>query len=102
MGAIGLELVGQNGAIGHRSQSCFVVRHSVDGRNSAFVTNQTEHLMAKGIQTIIYPVKDLANAKALYGTLLGVKPYVDQPYYAAFNVAGQDIGLDPGSHHAGL
>jgi predicted enzyme related to lactoylglutathione lyase len=27
---------------------------------------------------------------------------VDQPYYVAFNVAGQDVGLDPGSHHAGL
>ena len=58
--------------------------------------------MTKGIQTIIYPVKDLAKAKALYGTLLGVKPYMDQPYYAAFNVAGQDVGLDPNGHRAGM
>jgi predicted enzyme related to lactoylglutathione lyase len=58
--------------------------------------------MIKCIQTIIYPVKDLAKAKALYGTVFGAKPYVDQPYYVAFNVAGQDVGLDPGSHHAGL
>jgi predicted enzyme related to lactoylglutathione lyase len=58
--------------------------------------------MTKGIQTIIYPVKDLAKAKALYGMLFGAKPYMDQPYYAAFNVGGQDVGLDPGSHHAGL
>jgi predicted enzyme related to lactoylglutathione lyase len=58
--------------------------------------------MTKGIQTIIYPVKDLAKAKVLYGTLFGVEPYMDQSYYAAFNVAGQDIGLDPNGHRAGM
>jgi predicted enzyme related to lactoylglutathione lyase len=58
--------------------------------------------MTKGIQTIIYPVKDLAKAKALYGALFGVTPYIDQAYYVAFNAAGQDVGLDPGGHHAGI
>ncbi len=31
--------------------------------------------MTEGIQSIIYPVKDLAKAKTLYSELLGVEPY---------------------------
>jgi hypothetical protein len=58
--------------------------------------------MASGLKTIIYPVKDLAGAKALYGNLLGVEPYVDQPYYVAFNVDGTDVGLDPNGHAKGM
>ena len=38
----------------------------------------------------------LAAAKQLYGRLFGVEPYMDELYYAAFNVAGEDVGLDPG------
>ena len=48
--------------------------------------------MTSGIQTIIYPVKDLARAKALFGTLFGAKPYMDQPYYVAFNIGGRMSG----------
>jgi extradiol dioxygenase family protein len=51
--------------------------------------------MTEGIRTIIYPVKDLAQAKTLYSKLLGVKPYMDEAYYVAFSVGGQDVGLDP-------
>jgi predicted enzyme related to lactoylglutathione lyase len=58
--------------------------------------------MAAGIQTIIFPVKDLANAKALYTKLLGTEPYADAPYYVGYKVAGQDIGLDPNGHAKGL
>ncbi|MER6943738.1 glyoxalase [Nonomuraea sp. NPDC000554] len=58
--------------------------------------------MTEGIKTIIYPVKDLATAKALYGQLSGVDPYMDQPYYVGFNVAGQDVGLDPHGHDKGM
>src|SRR5262249_56953671 len=54
--------------------------------------------MASGMQTIIYPVKDIAAAKALYGRAFGVEPYVDEPYYMAFNVGGQDVGFDPNGH----
>jgi hypothetical protein len=45
--------------------------------------------------TITYPVKDLAAAKRLYGLLFGVEPYIDEAYYAAFNLGGHDVGLDP-------
>ena len=45
--------------------------------------------MTEGVKTIIYPVKDLAKARTLYGTLLGVEPYMEEPYYVGFNVGGQ-------------
>ncbi len=58
--------------------------------------------MTEGIKTIIYPVKDIAQAKKLYSELLGVKPYMDEAYYVAFNVGGQDVGLDPNGHNQGM
>jgi predicted enzyme related to lactoylglutathione lyase len=58
--------------------------------------------MASGLKTIIYPVKDLEKAKTVYGELLGATPYIDQPYYAAFNASGQDVGLDPNGHAKGM
>ena len=58
--------------------------------------------MTVGIRTTIYPVKDLAKAKTLYGELLGIKPTTDQPYYVGFSIDGQEIGLDPGGHGKGL
>jgi predicted enzyme related to lactoylglutathione lyase len=57
--------------------------------------------MNKGIQTIVYPVKDVAKAKALFTALLGIEPYADAPYYVGFKVNGQDIGLDPHGHQHG-
>ena len=48
------------------------------------------------IRTITIPVKDLDAAKALYRTLLGTDPYVDQPFYVGFHPdGGPEIGLDP-------
>jgi predicted enzyme related to lactoylglutathione lyase len=58
--------------------------------------------MNQGIQTIIYPVKDIAQAKALYSQLLGVEPYMDEAYYVGFNVGGQNIGLDPHGYNKGM
>ena len=57
--------------------------------------------MTSGIKTVMYPVKDITVAK-LYGTLFGVEPYMDEPYYVGFNVDGQDIGLDPNGHGKGM
>jgi predicted enzyme related to lactoylglutathione lyase len=56
----------------------------------------------QGIRTVIYPVKDIGRAKALFRNLLGVEPIVDQPYYVGFRVGDQDIGLDPNGHKAGM
>ncbi|MBI3004826.1 MAG: glyoxalase [Ignavibacteriales bacterium] len=58
--------------------------------------------MNQGVKTIIYPVKDIARAKVLFRKLLGVEPYADQPYYVGFRVNGQEIGLDPNGHKAGM
>ncbi|MFE0511263.1 VOC family protein [Streptomyces sp. NPDC058964] len=58
--------------------------------------------MTAGLQTIIYPVKDLDRAKALFTALLEVEPYADEPYYVGFKDAGQDVGLDPNGHSKGM
>lgn len=58
--------------------------------------------MTAGLNTIIYPVKDLARAKALFSALLGVEPYADEPYYVGFKDSGQDVGLDPNGHAKGM
>jgi predicted enzyme related to lactoylglutathione lyase len=58
--------------------------------------------MTSGIRTVIYPVTDLARAKALYAKLSGVAPYADEPYYVGFRVGDQEIGLDPNGHSQGM
>ena len=58
--------------------------------------------MNKGIKTVIYPVKDVTQAKTLFRKLLGVEPYADQPYYVGFKIGDQDIGLIPNGHNAGM
>jgi predicted enzyme related to lactoylglutathione lyase len=48
------------------------------------------------VRTITIPVKDLAAATAVYRTLLGAEPYIEQPYYVGFRPEGSpEIGLDP-------
>jgi len=54
------------------------------------------------IKTIIYPVKDLAKAKAFYQQLLGIEPTTDAPYYVGFKIGDLDIGLDPNGHNNGM
>ncbi|MFG2292723.1 VOC family protein [Streptomyces sp. NPDC048603] len=56
----------------------------------------------QGIKTVLHPVSDLAQAKAVYTALLGVAPQTDGPYYVGFEVAGQHIGLLPGGGPQGL
>jgi predicted enzyme related to lactoylglutathione lyase len=58
--------------------------------------------MTSGITAVIYPVKDLARAKALFSTMLCVQPNMDEPYYVGYSVGGRDIGLDPHGHAQGM
>jgi predicted enzyme related to lactoylglutathione lyase len=58
--------------------------------------------MNQGIKTVVYPVKDVAKAKARFSALLGVEPYADEAYYVGFKVGDQDIGLDPNGHKHGM
>jgi predicted enzyme related to lactoylglutathione lyase len=54
------------------------------------------------MKTIIFPVKDVSAAKEVYGSLLGVEPIMDEPYYVGFDVDGQQVGLDPNGHAQGM
>jgi predicted enzyme related to lactoylglutathione lyase len=56
----------------------------------------------QGIKTVLYPVTDLATAKAVYAALLGGPPQTDEPYYVGFEAAGQHIGLVPGGGPQGM
>jgi predicted enzyme related to lactoylglutathione lyase len=58
--------------------------------------------MPQGISLLVYPVKDITRAKALYGKLLDAKPYVDEAWYVGYKVGDQEIGLDPNGHAQGL
>ena len=51
--------------------------------------------MILGLRTAIYPVGDLAAARAWYANLLGIEPYFDQPFYVGFAVGGFELGLVP-------
>ncbi len=51
--------------------------------------------MLLGLRTAIYPVKDLATAKAWYTQVVGHAPYFDQPFYVGFEVGGFELGLVP-------
>jgi predicted enzyme related to lactoylglutathione lyase len=58
--------------------------------------------MNNGIKTVLYPVKDMTEAKTLFRKFLGVEPYADQPYYIGFKIGDQDIGLVPNNPEAGV
>jgi predicted enzyme related to lactoylglutathione lyase len=60
------------------------------------------NLINQGIRTFIHPVKDAQRSSTLFCQLLGVDPHVEQPYYVAFRLGDQGIGLDPNGHKAGL
>lgn len=56
----------------------------------------------EGIKTVLHPVSDLAQAKAVYSALLGMPPQTDSDYYVGFQSAGQQIGLVPGGGPQGM
>jgi predicted enzyme related to lactoylglutathione lyase len=58
--------------------------------------------MAVQLNAVLYPVKDLDQAKALFATLFGADPHVDSPYYVGFSVNGTEIGLVPSGHDQGM
>ncbi|HMD89941.1 MAG TPA: VOC family protein [Anaerolineaceae bacterium] len=58
--------------------------------------------MNTGVRTILYPVKDIAKAKAQFSQLLGRAPDNDAPYYVGWQVGEQQIGLVPNGQSQGL
>jgi predicted enzyme related to lactoylglutathione lyase/quercetin dioxygenase-like cupin family protein len=51
--------------------------------------------MLIGLCSAIYPVTDLAAAKAWYKSLVAHAPYFDEPFYVGFEVGGFELGLAP-------
>ena len=58
--------------------------------------------MADNFKAIIYPVKDLENAKTLFTALLGAPQDQDAPYYVGWSIEGQNIGLNPHGFDQGM
>jgi predicted enzyme related to lactoylglutathione lyase len=56
----------------------------------------------QGAKTVLYPVSDLAKAKAVYTALLGLAPQSDTAYYVGYETEGQQIGLVPGGGPQGM
>jgi catechol 2,3-dioxygenase-like lactoylglutathione lyase family enzyme len=46
-----------------------------------------------GLRTAIYHVRDLDRAKEWYGTVLGIRPYFEEPFYVGFDIGGFELGL---------
>jgi predicted enzyme related to lactoylglutathione lyase len=59
--------------------------------------------MARTLDAILYPVSDIAAAKAQFTALLGVEPAMDQPYYVHFETReGVAVGLVPNGRQRGM
>jgi hypothetical protein len=58
--------------------------------------------MFTGLKSVIYPSADLAADKKFWQDATGVAPYFDQPYYVGFNIAGNELGLDPNADKEGI
>ncbi|HEY5092289.1 MAG TPA: VOC family protein [Acidimicrobiales bacterium] len=58
--------------------------------------------MSVHCNTVLYPVKDVEQAKAFFAALFGVAPHADSPYYVGFSVDGNEIGLIPNGHDQGM
>ena len=57
--------------------------------------------MFQGLRTVVYPVGDLAKARAWYQAVLEQPPYFDEPFYVGFSVGGYELGLVPQNTVAG-
>ncbi|PWT90017.1 MAG: glyoxalase/bleomycin resistance/extradiol dioxygenase family protein [Blastocatellia bacterium] len=51
--------------------------------------------MLLGLRTAVYYAEDVAGARDWYSSVLGIKPYFDEPFYVGFNVGGYELGLHP-------
>jgi predicted enzyme related to lactoylglutathione lyase len=79
----------------------------LDAARTKTLTNQARPTsevfrMVLGISLILYPVKDIEKAKAMFTKVLGVAPYADAPYYVGFKVGDQEVGLVPSAKNSGM
>jgi len=48
-----------------------------------------------GLRTTIYKVGDMQKAIEWYSNAFETAPYFNEPFYAGFNIAGYELGLQP-------
>jgi predicted enzyme related to lactoylglutathione lyase len=53
---------------------------------------------SSGLAHVLYPVRDVDKAKAVFTALLGAEPVIDEPYYVHYNAGGAALGLVPNGH----
>jgi predicted enzyme related to lactoylglutathione lyase len=53
------------------------------------------HTSAPKIKTVLHTVSDLAAAKSVYTTLLGIDPQTDESYYVGYELGDYHVGLLP-------
>ena len=58
--------------------------------------------MATKSKVVLYPVRDVEKAKAIFIALPGIEPHADAPYYVGFDVDGAEVGLVPDGHNQGM
>ena len=75
---------------------------SSNATSSSASSASTRSAATTGLRTIVYPATDLAASTAVFTSLLGAPPHTDQPYYVGWNVAGQEVALDPHGAAKGL
>ena len=72
------------------------------GRLMSAELRERGEVMSQGISLVVYPVKDLARAKELYGKLPGDGALCGRAVLRRFKVGEQEIGLDPNGHAQGM
>lgn len=58
--------------------------------------------MTAALKTMIIPVSDITRATSFYARLLGVQPFVNEPYYVAFHAGELHLGLNPNGASQGM
>jgi predicted enzyme related to lactoylglutathione lyase len=78
-----------------------LVETGQDPRSGARWSLSTVIDMNEGMKTVLFPVSDIAKAKAVFRVLMG-EPANDAPYYVGYDVDGLQIGLVPNGHSQGM
>jgi predicted enzyme related to lactoylglutathione lyase len=58
--------------------------------------------MNRGIETVLYPVKDIDRAKKMFSRLLNIEPHTDNSYYVGYKMGNMEIGLVPNGFDQGM
>ncbi|MDQ6670449.1 MAG: hypothetical protein M3069_06800, partial [Chloroflexota bacterium] len=64
---------------------------TISDRPLSHAPGMLERMQALGLRTLIYPTRNLDEAKRWYGHAFGVAPYFDQPFYVGFEIAGYEL-----------